>query len=500
MNNTETTLPKALRNIGFSGTRMVVASFSGLIVSVITARSLGAQQMGNYSFILWVAGTIAALSSLGLPDAVGKFVAEHNSAGNHVLSVKIARTIVATQILAAGAISLLGAGVWSVLAKHHLILIFLALATVLPAALQQTLLALMEGTQRFDLQLVATLGGSILQIAIVATFAALHASIRGFLLATFLSSAALTGFTFFLCRPMLKLHPASAKHDSSPEISKRILRFTLSVYALWLLNLIVFDKSELFFLRIFQSPAELAYYSIAFALTARLATAGDSISYVLFPMFVTRYTQDGADGLREVYRRSMRYLQMLMVPVCLWGIPLTPRLVVFAYGGQYARVASVVQVLLATIVVTATMTVSSNVMYTMERQHSFLRYMVLVAALNIFLDLLFVPRYGALGAALANGLSQAFAACGLIVMLRIALPGSFPVFASLKIYLAAAVSVAPILYAELILRAGALFLGVSVAVAVFLYLGLLSGLRAVTRSDFEAFGDGFMSLVFRRAG
>jgi hypothetical protein len=85
-------------------------------------------------------------------------------------------------------------------------------------------------------------------------------------------------------------------------------------------------------------------------------------------------------------------------------------------------------------------------------------------------------------------------------MLRKVLPGSFPLFQSLKIYLAAAVSVTPILYAQLILRAGVVVLGVSLAAAVLLYLGLLAGLRAVAGSEFEAFGDGFMSLVFRRAG
>jgi O-antigen/teichoic acid export membrane protein len=363
MNTPETALPKTLRNFGFSGARMVVAAVSSLIVSVITARSLGAREMGTYCFLVWVAGTIAALSSLGLPDAVARYVAEHKGAGDHALAARIARTIVLIQFLAAGAFFLVAAGVWSMLARHHLMLPLMALATVMPAALQQALLALMEGEQRFDLQLVATLCGATIQIAIVAIFAARHVLIQGFLLANFLSSAALAALTFFLCRPMLRLHPASG-HAYAPGIAKRICGFSLSVYALWLLNLIVCDKSELFFLRIFQSPAELAFYSIAFALTARLATAGDSLSYVLFPVFVTRYAQSGADGVRDVYRRSMRYLQMLIVPLCLWAMPLTPRLVVFAYGGQYARVAPTVQVLLATLLVTVTMTIGTNVIYT----------------------------------------------------------------------------------------------------------------------------------------
>jgi O-antigen/teichoic acid export membrane protein len=500
MDTPQMTPPRTIYNFGFAGARTALAALSSLIVSLIIARSLGAANMGTYSFVIWVAGTIAALSSLGLPDAVAKYVAEHKGAGDHALAARIARTIVGMQILATGVVSIIGAGVWSILERHHLMLVFLALATVMPTALQQTLLGLMEGTQRFDLQFFATLGGAICQIGIVAAFALVHASIPGFLLANLLSSAALTGLTLSLCRPMFKSHLAANEHRASPGLSKRIFNFSISVYALWLLNLIVCDKSELVFLRAFQSPAEIAYYSVAFALTARLSTAGDSISFVLFPMFVTRYIQDGEDGLREIYRRSMRYIQMLMVPICFWGIPLAPRLVIFAYGAQYAPVASVVQVLLGTLLLTLTMTANTSAIYTMDRQFSLLHFMVLVATVNIFLDLALVPRYAALGAAFANGFSQAFAACGLVVIVQKTLPGSFPVVASLKIFLAAAISALPIFYTDLVMRAGALVLSFSVLVAALLYLCLLGGLRAITKSELEALGDGFMTGVFRKVG
>lgn len=500
MSTAGTAQPRVLRNFAFSGACKVVTGLSSLIVSVIIARSLGASDMGTYSFVIWVAGTIAALSSLGLPDAVAKYVAEQRGAGNHALAAKIARTIITTQILAAGAASLIGAGVWSALARHHLILVFLALATVMPAALQQMLLGLMEGAQRFHLQLIATFGGAICQVGIVAAFAILYPSIQGFLLANVLSSVAFTVFTLFLCRPMLTSHFAPGEFNVFPGISKRIFNFSISAYGLSLLSMIVFDKSELFVLRIFQTPAELAYYSIAFGLTARMAAAGDSISYVLYPMFVTRYTQNGPEDLRKVYRQSMRYLQLLMVPVFVWSIPLAPRLIVFIYGGQYRHVVPVVQVLLGTMLLTVMLTVSASAVFTLDKLSLFFRLMLVVAALNILLDFVFIPRYGALGAAIANGVSQGVAVCGLIGLLWKALPGSFPVVASMKVYLAAVVSAAFIFYADLIMRAGALVLCISVAAAVLLYLGLLGGMRAVTRSELEALRNSLMMSFSGKAG
>jgi O-antigen/teichoic acid export membrane protein len=494
------TRSKTIFNFGFAGARMAVAAISSLVVSLIIARSLGVQSMGTYSFMIWVAGTIASLSSLGLPDAIAKYVAEYKSSGDHGLAARIARTIVVVQILVTGMAFLIGVGIWPIFERHHVVLILLALATTVPNALQQTLLGLLEGTQRFDLQVIGTVGGAICQIAIVVVFALFQATILGFLMASLLSSLALAGLTFYLCRPMLQSQTATKDQRIPPAISKRILSFSITVYGLWMLNLIVCDKSELFFLRIFKSPAEIAYYSIAFALTARLSTAGDGISFVLFPVFITRYVQTGKEGLREVYGKSMRYLQMLMVPICFWGIPIAPRLVIFAYGGQYAHVAPVTQVLLVALLFTVTMTANTSIIFTMDRQNSLLWLMALVASLNIALDFILVPRYAALGAAFANGICQAFAACGLVLIVQRLLPGSFPFIASLKIFFAGAISAVPILFADSMMRVGIMGLCVSMIAAALIYICLLGGLRAITKDELEDLRGGFVARLIRKAG
>jgi O-antigen/teichoic acid export membrane protein len=500
MNVTETSPSKTLNNFAYSGACKVVAALSGFAVSVVTARSLGAQEMGTYSFAIWVAGAIAALSALGLPDSVAKFVAEYKGAGKHSLAAGIARKIVTTQFVVAGLAALIGGGAWALLTRHHLIVVFLALATVLPAALQQILLALLEGALRFDLQLLATFGGALFQLGIVAAFAMGHAKIEGFLVANLVSALAITVLTLFLCRPLLESSSSAEQEQSVKKLSGRIFSFSISIYALSLLSMIVFDKSELFFLKVFRSPEELAYYSIAFGLTARLATAGDSISYVLFPMFVTRYAQHGSSALGVVYKQSIRYVQLLMVPAFVWCLPIAPRLVILAYGSEYANVASVVQVLLGTMLVTIMLTVSASVIFALEKQRLFLRSMLVVAGVNLILDVALIPRFGALGAALANGLSQVLAVCCLTWLLQKELPESFPFVASVKIYFAAAVSATPIFCTELIHKTGFVALSLSVALAAAVYIFLLGSLREINRSEVLSLRDGVIARLFRKVG
>jgi O-antigen/teichoic acid export membrane protein len=488
---------RTLLNLGLSGACNVVSGLGSLVTSVIIARSLGAPEMGIYAFVLWVAGTIAALSSLGLPDAISKFVAEHRSTGDHARAARFARTILLVQIMAAGTITVIGACIWPLLAGNRSALIFLALATVIPGALQQTLLALMEGAQRFDLQAIATFIGTAFQVGAAAVCAFRHVAVQGFLIANLVSSVALILFTFILSHAFLSAN--GRQTSTGVPVVRQIMHFSLSVYALWLLNLVVFDKSELIFLRYFHAPAELAYYSIAFGLTARIAGAGDTISYVLFPTFVGSYAQNDMEGLRAVFQQTIRYLQAGLAPLFIWCIPLAPRIVRLLYGAQYGSIVPVLQVLLATVLITLTMTISTSVLFAMDAQRSLFRFMAGVAVFNILLDLTLIPRFGAVGAACANGLSQAIALLGRVGSVRRALPGSFPIFMAVKTYAAAILSAGVIFYFEAMKGSGTPSLCISILVAALLYLMLLGAMKIVTRSDLQRLRSNLMLHGFGKA-
>jgi hypothetical protein len=84
------------------------------------------------------------------------------------------------------------------------------------------------------------------------------------------------------------------------------------------------------------------------------------------------------------------------------------------------------------------------------------------------------------------------------VLLSKALPGSFPVLTSIKIYCAATVSAAAIFYADIDLHAGSLILCISVLVALSLYIGLLGGLGELTRSELKILTESLKMSMSRR--
>lgn len=488
-----------LVKFGLSVVRMVLSAGSGLAVSIIVARSLGASAMGTYTFMVWVAGTIAALALAGLPDAISKFVAHHRSLGNDIFAGQFARTILTGQFLIALAATIVGGAAWIFLQPSQATLVLLALATVLPAVMQQTLFAFLEGEQRFDLQALLTLCGLLVQIVTVGAISLVRPTISGFLIANIFSVVVLCGMTVFAAWRATGGSQLGGDHERPQGMIREILAFSLPVYTLWILNLIVFDKSEFLFLRHYGRSEEVAFYGIAFALTARLATLGESLVYVLFPTFVTTHAQSGRDALGILHRRSIRLIQIFTFPLCAWALPLLPRLVIWAYGDQFRRIVPVLQILLVSTIFSVLMTISSSAIYAVDHQRAILRWMIPVALLNVALDFLLIPRFAAFGAAIANGVAQSIASIGVILLLHRLLPSSYSFVESVKIAVLSILSVLPLVVVVWFYGDNAISLILTIVATPFMYALLLKAAHLLTPEEEQLLERMWRGLFIRKA-
>ena len=82
----------------------------GVLISVLTARYLRPDEMGRYAFLVWLAGLLPIVLSLGLPTTLTRYTAEaagggHPTTAGALLSVVVrwqARLALAAAALLAG--------------------------------------------------------------------------------------------------------------------------------------------------------------------------------------------------------------------------------------------------------------------------------------------------------------------------------------------------------------------------------------------------------------
>ena len=485
-----------LRNILFSGARLVVSAGATICVSAIMARTLGPQNLGVYSYAMWIVGTLGILANIGLPAALTKYVSEFMGSGDQATAVRVGKRLLRIQLIAGLIVAALTAGLYFFDSPFRSIIV-LAAVMILLQALQQGFLAVLAGVQRFDRIAWISLYAALAQVTSVGLAALLHSGVMGMLWATLAGLALGTALAYrAVDKLLLKLDTTPTL--SAPETSDvflRIRKFSITISYILLLDTIVWQRSEVLFLKWYSTLPQIAFYTLAFSIATKLSEVSGTFSSTLLPLYSESYGRNGLKDIGAVYVRALKYLQMVMVFPCLLAAAICKPLVELLYGANYGPVVLPLQLLLVSLAITSIGVVGSPLLVGTEKQSFIAKFGTFVAVLNIAMDLLLIPRHGALGAAIANCTAQIVGVLGgTIYTIRYA-GANFPWRTTATIYAAAALAVAPVAYCFSGTQLGIAVKIGSVAIGGALYLGLLVIAGELGKHDLGALKDAVLNKV-----
>lgn len=489
------TARQALRNTFFGVVRLASTWGATVCTSAIVARSLGPGNMGLYSYAMWLVGLLGVAANLGLPLALTKYTAEYVGRGELATATHVVKRLLLAQLVLAAAVATLSLlGCFAFLHSSNRGVIALAIVMVLPQATQAALVGALAGMQRYDQIALNSCYGASTQLALVLLAAASHAGVLGMLWATLGGLVVWTWLYHRAVAKCLSSQEPAPRSANTEEVFRRMVKFSLTVSYILVLDMIVWQRSEIFFLKWYSTLPQIAFYSLAYSFSGKLSEIGATFTNVLMPLCSERYGRSGLKDLATVYGTALRYVQIVMVPVCLLGVAVTHPIVRLIYGTSYLPLAQVLQVLLGSLAFTSMGGVTSALVYGSDRQAFIAKYGGPIAILNLILDLALIPRVGAVGAAMANCAAQATAVLVGLLYVRRFLNGRFPWAATARIYTSACVAVAPVAYLAWI-RAGIVGVVCSAAVAGPLYLVLLAVTGEIGKREFYLMRQGFSRLT-----
>jgi O-antigen/teichoic acid export membrane protein len=477
---------KAVRNFLFNGGRLVITMGATVCTSAIIARTLGPTNMGVYGYATWIVGTLGILANLGLPGALTKYIAEYMGSGDLATAARVGKGLLLTQLIIATSVSGLMA-CFMLFHTPYQDIIGIAAILLLVQALQQSVTSALAGIQRFDRLALISLYVALASVASIAVAAFLHAGVTGMLWATVIGPAAAILMSYRDINKFLLKSPQSA----SPPVSgasdpfRRIRKFSLTVSYILLVDAIVWQRSEILFLKAYSTVAQIGFYTIAYSMASKLNDITGTFSTTLMPLYAETYGRNGLRDVGLVFANAAKYLQMLMVPLCLLGIAVARPLVLMIYGPQFLSVALPLQILLASLPIICIGVVISPVLYGVDKQSFIAKYGTVVAVLNIVLDLVLIPKYAAVGAAYANCAAQIAGVVGGAFYVIRYVGVTFPWKSSARIYAAAAVAVAPAAYVGSYAHSPAQIVPLmeAIAAAGLLYVTVLIVIGELGRQD-----------------
>lgn len=351
------------------------------LAGVWVARQLGPAMYGVIGFASAIVLYFTHLAGCGIDLPGVRDVARDRervaALGADLLTARLLISLALCAILAAGALLFLGGLEGLVLALYALTLlsvgpsprwILIGLSRPRPVALARTVgealylgLVLLLVRQAGDVALVpwAQFLGDVLATAIL-----LVALARG-------------GMRFRLRVDWAKVRPILAR------------AFPLVINVV--VGLMIFN-SDLIFLWIFRDRESVGQYGAAYQLISFLTNVATAFAFSLLPVLSAAAAEDGERD--RLYRTSQAQVFALGLPIAVGGALVAPRIIALVFGADYAPAALPLAVLLASVPFLLYRDVGSMALIVSGREPAVMRITALTLAVNVGLNLIFIPRYG----------------------------------------------------------------------------------------------------------
>ena len=462
------------------GVETVANLFLTVFTSIVIARVIGPEKLGYFLYLWWIAGVAQTLGSLGIPAATRKYMSEYFGRGQIGIAKTVFYRTLRLQTFIAAVISLAGlVVVWFFAERDYRVIGLFMIGSIFPSMVNS--IAAGANTALEDLR--ANVPASLVStgIFVTAVFSSLYFGwgLLGISIGLFTMRAA------ELVVRSLPLVKRFSQHSAEPldrALSKRMFLFSGQSLILLLLGLIVWDRSEMVFLKHFCADIrQVAFYSVAFNMTERLLVFSQVFGTATGATMMVQYGRDSS-RVRGLAETSARYLALISFPVHLGLAAIAVPLVWLTYGSKYSGAVPALIVAACLGIPKAFFIPVQAILSSWERQDLIIRWGLVSAALNLTLDFALIPKYGAVGAALANGATQTFFSLVLWVAAARLLEIRFPILPIAKTAMVAAVMAVAVHFT--ISRLPALLgLPLAIALGVAVYLALIRIARILNPAD-----------------
>jgi O-antigen/teichoic acid export membrane protein len=390
----------------------IAANFvSVFFTSIAIARAFGPKELGYFNYVLWIANIASAVGSLGLPAATRKYLAEHLAAGENGLARTIFFTTLRLQLFLSLGLTAAGLALALMWAEPHYSLISLLIVlTLVPRMLM--LIPSLANVAAENLR--ANTPGALLGVVVYVI--AVTLSLRcgwgllgvagGMLLSTGIEFAVKLWITLRWIRPFPKGAPLPV------ELKRRMFRFSSQSIILMLIDLVVWNRSDIFFLKMLDKDIrQITFFSLAFNLSEKVGLIPDVLGGSMGVSVMAEYTRSKL-YVRRVLSTSASYMLLVALPMFLGLAALSGPIVGTLYGVRYLPAAPVLGIAALFAIPKALRHPVEELLQAAEEQKFIILWFCVCGVLDMVLDLLLIPKHGAAGAAIANGSAQLLAVIG----------------------------------------------------------------------------------------
>ena len=437
-------------------------------------------EYGTLNLVLAAMSVVAILATMGLPKSAGRYVTEFAESDpglvRHVVRRSVA-FVVALATVVGVALLVVGEPIAS-LAGQDALVPYLAIGAVyvVAVALTQYARELLRAFDRIEWSAIVRVVMGVSRVAFVVGFVLLGLGVAGALwgyVASYVVAAAVGG-ALLLVRLAGEFE---AKTDPDTSLSRRILEYSVPLTATRGAN--VLDKKvDVLIVGALLNVTAVGYYTIAKQVSDFVSMPASSFGFTISPALSEQRAKGEQTRAAKMYERGLTYVLLAYVPAVTGLALVAEPMVRYVFGTDYLGAVPVVQVYGGFILVNAVNKVTSDGLDYLGRARSRAIIKTAMAVANVILNLLLIPVFGVVGAAIATVITYTVYTGSNVFFMHQELPLSFTrVLRSLGIVCLVTAGMAAAVWFALPYVSGlpTLFGAVFVGVAVWATLSVVGG-------------------------
>jgi O-antigen/teichoic acid export membrane protein len=396
------------RNFIFMGLEVVITLVCTLLTTIVIARVIGPTRLGYFNLIFWMTSITCSVGSLGIPLTTFKYMGEFLGGGKRELARAVffynlwAQTVISCALTAIGMI-----GAFTLVDPAYRLCSVLLVLSMVPNMITFVASQANSAAEDAALNTRGSFVGAIVYVIAVAVSLLLGWNLVGIAAGVLLYRTAELAVKIL---PVFKSMKTVPRIPLPREIRKRMFSFSGLSTGLMILQIVIWDRSDIIFLKLLQPDIrQLAFFSVCFSVADRLMRIPQTFANALSATQMAEYGRD-KDRLFRMTSKASTYVLLGALPILIGVACIGGPLVRVMYGSQYLPAIPVFIVVALLSIPKAILTPAQTLLYSAEDLGFILKWGCVAAAINVLLDLALIPSHGALGAAWANGVAQSFAA------------------------------------------------------------------------------------------
>ena len=368
---------------------------SGYALNVFLARYFGPEQYGVYGVAMAMLVWVELFVINGVPTAMQKFLAETPERATAWL--RLGRQMQFGYALSLFVVFMLSVPLLSASLDDPAFkrILWIAGPDILLYGLYWFYLGVHSGLHRFASQALIIASYGLSKVTCCIGLILLGAGLEGAVIGNFLGSAVgLVIGAVLLHRAHLPKTTETEHYSSLIKFAVPIVLYTLSNNALLYIDLIFVKK--------FMPSMAAGHYTAAATIARVPYFIFLGLAATVLPALSRMLAQEDVEASRGLLRQTMRLLLGLLVPVLVLVLANAAEMVELLYTATYAPATPILRLLIAGIAIYTLLVVLSTIMSADGYANRAFQINLLAAVSDVLLCLVFAPKYGTQGAALAT--------------------------------------------------------------------------------------------------